>query len=122
MERLVEHAARELGVDRAELRRRNLVKSEQMPWKTALVFTYDSGDFPGAFERVLELSRWNDFESRRAEAAARGRLRGIGFAFAIEIAGGPVERPFEEFAEVRVDPTGSVIVATGSRTVSACWV
>ena len=114
MERLVEHAARELGVDRAELRRRNLVKPEQMPWKTALVFTYDSGDFPGAFERVLEISGWNTFESRRAEAAARGKLRGIGFAFAIEIAGGPAERPFEEYAEVRVDPTGSVIVATGS--------
>jgi len=114
MERLIDQAACELGVDRIELRRRNLVRAEQMPWKTALTFTYDSGDFPGAFERVLTISGWAGFEARRTAAAARGRLRGIGFAFAIEIAGGPIDRPFEEYAEVRIDPTGSMLLAIGT--------
>lgn len=114
MERLIDHAAVELGVDRIELRRRNIVSPDQMPWKTGLTFTYDSGDFPTAMERVLELSNWRQFEERRAEAAGRGALRGIGFGFAIEIAGGPVGRPFEEYAEVRVDATGSVFIALGT--------
>ena len=114
MERLIDQAADELGIDRIELRRRNLVRADQMPWKTALTFTYDSGDFPGAFERVLEVSDWRGFEARRAAASARGRLRGIGFAYAIEIAGGPIDRPFEEFAGVRIDPTGSMLLAIGT--------
>lgn len=116
IERAMDVAALQLGADRVELRRRNLVQPSQMPWNTGLVFTYDCGDFPAAFERVLELSRWRSFPARRVEAAARGRWRGIGFAFAIEIAGGPVDKPFEEHADVRVDAAARATLRLGTHS------
>jgi len=116
LERSLDVAAQRLGLDRIELRRRMLVQPSQMPWSTGLVFTYDSGDFPAAFERVLDLSRWREFPARQAEATARGRWRGIGFAFAIEIAGGPVEKPFEEHADVRVDASARATLRLGTHS------
>ena len=85
-ERLVEEAARETGIDRIELRRRNFIPKEAFPYKTAMS-TYDSGDPAGLVDEVLKQSGWSTFETRRAEAKRRGRLRGIACAVFIEPAG-----------------------------------
>jgi carbon-monoxide dehydrogenase large subunit len=98
LERLIDDAARELGVDRVELRRRNLVPAAAMPYRTALTFTYDCGDFAGVMDGALALGDWAGFEERRAEARRRGRLRGIGLANAVERAGAP---PGDETAQIR---------------------
>ena len=101
IERIIDIAAARLGMDRVDLRRRNAIRPEQMPFATPLGFTYDSGDFPRAMDRALDMADWAGFEARRAEAAARGRLRGIGLCCAIEIAGGgPGGAPLPEFASV----------------------
>ena len=87
-ERLVEEAARETGIDRIELRRRNFIPKEAFPYKTAIAMsTYDSGDPAGLVDEVLKQADWRTFETRRAEAKRRGRLRGIGCAVFIEPAG-----------------------------------
>ncbi|MBM3518620.1 MAG: xanthine dehydrogenase family protein molybdopterin-binding subunit, partial [Alphaproteobacteria bacterium] len=116
MERLIDRAAEQTGIDRMELRRRNLITPDDMPFRTGLVFTYDSGDFPKALEKVLAESDWAGFEKGRAESSRQGRLRGIGFAFAIEIAGGPLERPFDEHAEARVDAQGGLTLFMGTHS------
>lgn len=110
MERLVDLAAREQGFDPVALRRRNLVPSSAMPYRTALGLTYDSGDYAQAMDRALALADWEGFPARRAEARARGRLRGIGLANSIEITSGfPLER-----AEVTVVPAGRVEIVIGT--------
>jgi len=86
VERLVDEAARELGVDRIELRRRNLIPKEAFPYQTPTA-QYDSGDPPGMLAEMLEHVEWGSFEARRAEAKRRGRLRGIGCAAFVEPAG-----------------------------------
>jgi carbon-monoxide dehydrogenase large subunit len=113
-ERIIDKAAREMGIDRIELRRRNLIPPEAMPYKTALTYTYDSGEFEAVMNKCLELADWSGFEARRREARARGKLRGIGLASVIEIAGGPHDRPMEEGAEIRFDATGSATILMGS--------
>lgn len=101
IERIIDIAAARLGMDLLDLRRRNMIRPEQMPFGTPLGFTYDSGDFPRAMQRVLDMADWAGFEARRTEAAQRGRLRGIGLCCAIEIAGGgPGGKPLPEFASV----------------------
>jgi carbon-monoxide dehydrogenase large subunit len=112
VERLIDAAARELGMDPVELRRRNLVPSEAMPYRTALGFTYDCGEFAKNMDRVLAMADWSGFESRRAAAKARGRLRGIGVANAIERAASP---PGLEFAEIRFDPGGAATIFLGTK-------
>jgi aerobic carbon-monoxide dehydrogenase large subunit len=114
IERVIDVAADELGIDRVELRRRNLIPPEAMPFKTGLVFTYDSGEFGKNMDRALAEADWNGFPARRAESAKRGRLRGIGIANAIEIAGGPFKNPNEEGAEIRFDPGGTVTLLMGT--------
>jgi carbon-monoxide dehydrogenase large subunit len=114
IERVIDIAAAEMGIDRVELRRRNLITPEMMPFKTGLLYTYDSGEFGRNIDRALELSDWDRFETRRREALLRGKLRGIGLASVIEIAGGPLARPSEEFAEIRFDQSGNAHVLTGS--------
>lgn len=114
IERIIDIAANRIGIDRAELRRRNLVTSGEMPFQTGLIFTYDSGDFPAVLDRALEISRWDAFEERRAESARRGRLRGIGIANPIEIAGGPAAKPMPEFARLELSPDGQARVLVGS--------
>jgi carbon-monoxide dehydrogenase large subunit len=86
VERLVEEAARETGIDRIELRRRNLIPREAFPYKSGSI-DYDSGDPPGLLARALKHAQWKSFESRRAQSRKRGRLRGIGCACFIEPAG-----------------------------------
>ena len=111
LERLIDKAARQLDMDPVELRRRNLIPRDGFPYKTALSFTYDSGDFEGCLDRALALSNWPQFPARRAEAADRGMLRGIGLSLSIEQAGG---RAQPEMAEIRFDPGGDVTLAVGT--------
>ena len=113
LERLIDDAARELGVDRIALRRRNLVPPSAMPYKTALTFTYDCGRFEEVMDGALALGAWEGFEARRAHALRRGRLRGIGLANAIERAGAP---PGNEYAQVRFDAAGRPTLLMGSKS------
>jgi len=113
LERLIDDAARELGVDRVELRRRNLVPPSAMPYQTALTFTYDCGEFERVMDQALALGDWRGFEARRAESARRGRLRGIGLANAIErAAAGPVG----ETARVAFDASGRPTLYLGTKS------
>jgi carbon-monoxide dehydrogenase large subunit len=87
VERLVDEAARETGIDRLELRRINFIPKEAFPYKTPVGSTYDSGDPAGEFEEALEKAEWDGFESRRRESFSRGKLRGIGCAVFCEPSG-----------------------------------
>ena len=113
IERLIDDAARRLGMDRIALRRQNLIPSSSMPFRTALTFTYDCGEFERNLDRALELADWQAFAGRRAESAARGRLRGIGLANAIERAASP---PGAEYAEIRFDPGGDATILLGTNS------
>src|SRR3989442_13110870 len=111
IERLIDDAARELGVDPVDLRRTNLLPASAMPCQTATGVTYDCGDFPAQMEAALKLADVSGFPARREAARRRGRLRGLGIANAIERAAGP--QP--EFAEIRFSPSGSVTVFMGTK-------
>ncbi|MGV3651790.1 MAG: xanthine dehydrogenase family protein molybdopterin-binding subunit [Devosia sp.] len=113
IERMIDLAAHELGLDKAEIRRRNLIAPEQMPFKTPLTFTYDSGDFPGLLDRAMVVADWAGFAARRARSEADGKLRGIGISNPIEIAGGPLGKPNPEFARLALDPSGAAMLMTG---------
>jgi carbon-monoxide dehydrogenase large subunit len=109
VERLVETAARETGIDRIELRRRNLIPKDAFPYQTPIAaFVYDSGDPPGLLELAVKHSQWKTFEARRAQAARRGKLRGIGCAIFIEPSGGGAS-PREQ-AAIRFDAVGNARV------------
>ena len=110
VERLIDTAAREMGIDRAELRRRNTVPASAMPFKTGLVYTLDCGEFGENLERALAKADYAAFERRREEARKRGRLRGIGFANIIE----QTSQAQGETVMVRLDPGGTVTVIPGS--------
>jgi carbon-monoxide dehydrogenase large subunit len=123
LERLADQAARELNIDRAEIRRRNLISAAQMPYKTPIGPTYDSGDFPKILARVLELADYAGFPARRAQAARRGRLRGIGIGCYVESSGVAPSRfagalgaraGFYESASIRVEPDGAVQARLGT--------
>ena len=109
-ERLIDMAARELGMDPAVIRQINSVTPDQMPWTNALGFTYDCGDFPGNMEKALEAAGYAEFEVRRAEAANRGRLRGIGFSNTVK----KTSSPFPESSSIRFDPSGTVTLMMGT--------
>ena len=110
LERLIDIACRRHGFDRLELRRRNLVPPEAMPYRNPLGLVYDSGDYPASLRRAAELADWAGFETRRAEARRRGRYRGIGIAMSIELnTGAPRER-----AELTIDPAGTVELVLGT--------
>jgi carbon-monoxide dehydrogenase large subunit len=112
IERLMDDAARELGVDRVELRRRNLIPPSAMPYKTALTFTYDCGEFEKGLDKALALSDWSGFAVRREKSRANGRLRGIGLANAIERAAAPGM----EYAEIRFEPSGGATLLVGTKS------
>jgi len=111
LERLIDDAARELGLDRVELRRRNLIPASAMPYKNPLGVTYDCGNFPKSLEDALKLADVAGFPARREAARAQGRLRGLGIVNAIERAAGA--QP--EFAEIRFSPSGGTTVLMGSK-------
>jgi carbon-monoxide dehydrogenase large subunit len=110
IESAIDRAAYELGIDRSELRRRNLIPPGAMPYKTALTFNFDSGDFPAGLAKAVAAADWAGFAARRRAAEARGFLRGIGIAYAIEQAGAGLE----ETAEIRFDRSGFATLYSGS--------
>lgn len=112
VERLVDEAALKTGIDRIELRRRNLIPRDAMPYRppTSPVFSeYDSGDYRGGLDQALAAADWDGFAARRANSSARGRLRGIGCAVFVEPSGGVV--PKDEVA-ITFDADGSVVLHT----------
>jgi carbon-monoxide dehydrogenase large subunit len=123
LERLADAAARTLGIDRAEIRRRNLVPASAMPYKTPIGPVYDSGDFPRILARTLALADYDNFTKRRAAAARSGRLRGVGMACYVESSGVAPSRfagalgarvGFYEAATIRVEPDGAVRAMLGT--------
>ncbi|MDQ8730954.1 xanthine dehydrogenase family protein molybdopterin-binding subunit [Bradyrhizobium sp. LHD-71] len=117
IERLIDVAAQEMNIDPFDLRRRNLIPPEAMPYKTPFVFTYDCGDFIKGMERAAELAGYKDFAARRKEAKKRGKLRGIGIANPIEVAAGPFARPATDFAWIEAKADGSVRLRAGAMSV-----
>jgi carbon-monoxide dehydrogenase large subunit len=107
IERLFDTAARQLGLDPAEIRRRNLIKPEQMPYTNAMGQVYDSGKFGQILDQALQLAKWDDFAAREAQSKARGKLRGRGLASFLEWTGGNV---FEERVTVAVSGDGDIEV------------
>jgi aerobic carbon-monoxide dehydrogenase large subunit len=119
MERLMDEAARKLNLDPIEIRRRNYVPPNAMPYNTtanwtigaAAGWTYDSGDFAKLTDRALELADWNGFEKRKKESENRGRLRGRALIYYLEDSG-----VFNERMELRFDPSGTVTVVAGTHS------
>ena len=110
IERLVDAAARDTGLGRDEIRRRNLVPPSAMPYATPLIAVYDSGDFPANLELGLKAADWAGFERRRAEARARGKLLGLGISYYMEVtAAMPQEK-----ADIQFLPTGRVRLGVGT--------
>lgn len=110
IERMVDLAAHELGIDPVDLRRRNMVPPEAMPFKSGLTFTYDCGEFAKNLDLALDRADFAGFEGRRQDSARRGKLRGIGISNTIERAAAP---GFES-AEIRFDRGGTVTLLSGS--------
>src|SRR5262245_24213993 len=125
LERLVDKAAREMKMDRVEIRRKNFIPTNAFPYQTPVALQYDSGDYHSTLEMALKGSGWAEFESRRSEAKKRGKLRGIGISTYIEACGiAPsavvgslgARAGVYECGSIRVHPTGSVTVFTGSHS------
>jgi carbon-monoxide dehydrogenase large subunit len=112
MERMLDIAAGRLGIDRIEIRRRNLINHEQLPYRSPMGLNYDSGDFTGNMQRALDAADWSGFPTRRDAAAARGRLAGIGIANYVE---SPVGAPHERVV-VTVKADGTVEAVAGTQS------
>ncbi len=110
MERLVETAAREMGIDPVELRRRNHVRPEEMPYKTPAATTYDSGDFTRLMEEALAKADWAGFAMRKKASAAKGLLRGRGMGNYLEV----TAPPMKEMGGIRFEANGTVTIITGT--------
>jgi aerobic carbon-monoxide dehydrogenase large subunit len=114
IERLMDAAARAMHLDPAELRRRNMIRREQMPYRNPMGKTYDSGAFESIMDQGLALADWSGFEARRAESAKRGRLRGRGIATFLEWTGADV---FEERVTVEVSGDGYIEVFSATQAM-----
>ena len=112
IERIIEAAAQETGIDPIELRRRNIIPPAKMPYKAPLGPYYDCGEFARNMDIAMEAADFNGFPARQEASRAAGKLRGIGLANAIEQAAGPVP----EYAEVRFNPSGTAIMLMGTKT------
>ena len=110
MERVIDAAAREMGIDRVELRRRNLIARAQLPWTTPAATVYDSGDFSGLLDSALAAADWEGFSARREASRAKGRLRGLGLACFLESTAAPTN----ELGGVHFEADGSVTLLTGT--------
>ena len=110
MERLVETAAAETGIDRVELRRRNHIAPEAMPYKSPNGTTYDSGDFTNLLNKALALADWDGFAVRKSESRMRGKLRGRGISDYLELTG----PPGREMGGIRFEADGTVTIITGT--------
>ena len=125
IERLVDVAARETGIDKIAIRRRNFIRPDQFPYQTPVALQYDSGDYFSTLDMAMKASDWAGFEARRAAAAAHGKLRGIGISTYVEACGiAPsavvgalgARAGLYEVGVIRVHPTGSVTVLTGTHS------
>lgn len=110
LERMMDMAAEATGLDRIEIRRRNLIAPVDMPYDNGFGLTHESGDYPQALEAAVELSDWQGFAARRDEAAKRGRLRGIGIANYADLSTGYPR----EWTEIDVRPEGEILVQIGT--------
>jgi carbon-monoxide dehydrogenase large subunit len=124
IERMIDLYARQIGMDPAEVRRRNMVKPDQQPFDNRLGWIYDSGDYPAALERALEMSGYGDLDARRADARARGKRLGVGIGSYVAVAGvGPSAKMGAAglvsgtwgSAFMAVEPSGEVSVTTGAQ-------
>lgn len=113
IERLLDRASAKFGLDRAEMRRRNLIPASAMPYSAVNGQTYDSGEFEVVLDKALKLADWNNFPARRAESARRGRLRGIGICNFLEVAGGILEEP----VNLNFGDDGTVSLHTGAQAI-----
>ncbi|HWM78608.1 MAG TPA: xanthine dehydrogenase family protein molybdopterin-binding subunit [Methylomirabilota bacterium] len=111
IERLIDDAARELGLDRLKLRRMNIIPGSAMPYRTCLGVTYDCGEFEKGMDQALGLADVAGFPARREESGRRGKLRGLGIVNAIERAAAPGL----EYAEIRFNPSGTAMILMGSK-------
>ncbi len=111
LERMIEISAKEMSVDAIDLRRKNMVSSDQIPYQTALMYNYDSGEFDKVMEEALQEGDWDGFDARRKESEANGKLRGRGLASYLEGAA-----PFNERMEIRFDAGGDVTVLAGTHS------
>jgi carbon-monoxide dehydrogenase large subunit len=125
LERLVDVAAKQCGFDRVELRRKNFISPDAFPYQTPVALQYDSGNYFATLDQALATAEWAGFEARRAEAKARGKLRGIGISTYLEACGiAPsavvgslgARAGLYEVGTIRVHPTGSVTVLTGAHS------
>ena len=113
IERIIDVAAAEMGIDPVELRRRNLIPADAMPYQTSFQFRYDCGDFHASLNRALDLADYAGFGQRRTEALQRGKLRGIGIAMPIEMAGGVGG----DWATLQMDLDGGITLMPGAMSV-----
>jgi carbon-monoxide dehydrogenase large subunit len=123
IERLVQNAAAELGIDPAELRRRNFIRSDQFPYTSATGFVYDSGDYHKALDLALDKLGYDDLRAEQARAREQGRYLGIGIASFTEVVGAGPSKDYDiagikmfDSAELRVHPTGKAILKIGVQT------
>ena len=110
MERLIDIAAVEMGIDRVALRKRNLVRENQLPWTTPAQTVYDSGDFPGLVERALKAADWNGYGARLRASRKAGKLRGRGIGCYLEVTAPPVN----EMGGIHFENDGTVTIVTGT--------
>lgn len=108
MERIVDAAARETGIDRAELRRINFITPEDMPHSTLTGWTYDTGDYAAALDKARGIADWDGYDARKAETEAKGLKRGLGVVYYVDNTG-----IFNERMEIRFDPSGTVTIVSG---------
>jgi carbon-monoxide dehydrogenase large subunit len=123
IERLVQNAAGEIGMDPAELRRKNFIRKDQFPYKSVTGFEYDSGDYHGAMDLALQTVKYDELRKEQAEARKQGRLLGIGLASFTEVVGAGPAHDFDilglkmnDGAELRIHPTGKAILKISSKT------
>src|SRR5688572_14094758 len=113
IERLIEKAAREMGIDRVELRRRNLLRPDELPYRTHVGETYDSGEFERMLDGVLRASDWKNFERRRIDSKQQGKLRGLGVSVYLEWTGAlPTET-----VDIEIDASGNATVFSGTQAM-----
>ncbi len=117
IERLIDVAAAELGLDAMELRRRNLIPAAAMPYKTAFLFEYDCGDFAANMEMAAKSADLAGLPARKAEAKKRGKLRGLGICNPVEAAGGPYGHPQPDRARLLIREDGTAHLYSGAMSV-----
>ena len=111
IERLIEHAAHEIGMEPAEIRRRNLIPPNKMPYSTPTLWTYDSGEFVRLMDKCIANSDWKGYAARKKASKDKGKLRGRAVSYYIEFGG-----IFNDRMEMRFDPSGSLTVYGGTHS------